>query len=136
MKYGCKMLDSCINCTRQIQKNLGHHMDWMLFKSVHYTWEVVKWFPEKSKSKNTKKFTRVRRMWGLPIPHFFGLFKIFWDIIWLGCCLNYFVTLGRWSNDIRKNTNPKILKISEDYKECEEFSHSSYPPNSPLLWTF
>ena len=24
----------------------------------------MKWFPEKSKSKNTKKFTRVRRMWG------------------------------------------------------------------------
>ena len=42
--------------------------------------------------------------------HFFGVFKIFWDIIWLGCCLNRFVTLGRWSNDIRKNSNPKILK--------------------------
>ena len=22
------------------------------------------------------------------IIHFFGIFKFFWDIIWLGCCLN------------------------------------------------
>ena len=46
----------------------------------------------------------------VPILHFFGVFEIFWDIIWLGCCLNRFVTLRRWSNDIRKNPNPKIQK--------------------------
>ena len=68
----------------------------------------------------------------LPILHFFGLFKIFWGIIWLGCCLNRSVTLRRWSNDIQKNRNPKILKNSQGYEECEESSHSSYPPNSHL----
>ena len=58
-----------------------------------------------------------------PILHFFGLFKIFWGIIWLGCCLNRFVTLRRWSNDIRKNRNAKILKNSQVNEECEESSH-------------
>ena len=164
---------------------------------------MVKWFPEKSKSKNTNKFTRVRRMWGiltffvpsqfsssleflkfsgtsyglgiveigslhlgngemisgkiqiqkyekfhksmknvrnphilrtLPILHFFGLFKIFWDLIWLRYYLNRFVTLRKWLNDLRKNPNPKKQKNSQEYKECEESSHSSYSPNSPLLW--
>ena len=72
----------------------------------------------------------------LPILHFFGLFKIFWGIIWHGCCLNRLVTPRRWSNGIRKNRNAKILKNSQGYEECEESSHSSFPPNSPLLWTF
>ena len=72
----------------------------------------------------------------LPNLHFFGLFKNFWGIIWLGCCLSRFVTLRRWSNDNRKNRNRKILKNSQGYEECEESSHSSYPPNCPLLWTF
>ena len=72
----------------------------------------------------------------LQILHLFGLFKIFWGIIWLGCCLKRSVTLRRWSNDIRKNRNPKILRNSQGYEECEESSHSSYPPNSPILWTF
>ena len=72
----------------------------------------------------------------LQILHLFGVLKIFWAIIWLGRCLNRFVTLRRWSNEIRKNRNPKILKNSQGYEECEESSHSSYPPNSPLLWTF
>ena len=148
---------------------------------------MVKWHPKKSISKNTKKFTRVRRMWGIltffvpsqistsldflkffgpsyglnvvsisPLHleggqmifgkieiekdkkihkgtknvrnphilrtlrnlHFFGLFKIFWGIIWLGCCLNRSVTLRRWSNDIWKNRNRKILKNSQGYEEC------------------
>ena len=72
----------------------------------------------------------------LPNLHFFGVFKIFWDIIWFGCCLNRFVTHRRWSNDIRQNPSSKILKISKGYEECEESSHSSYPPNSPLFWSF
>ena len=71
----------------------------------------------------------------LPILHFFGLFQIFWGIIWLLCCLNKFVTLRRWSNDIQKNRNPKILKNSQVYEEFEESSHSSYPLNSPLGWS-
>ena len=44
------------------------------------------------------------------ILHFFRLFKILWGFIWLGYCLNRFITLRRWSNDFRKNPNPKILK--------------------------
>ena len=71
----------------------------------------------------------------LQILHFFGVFKFFWGIIWLVCCLNRFVTLRRWSNDIWKNRNPKILKNNQGYQECEESSHSSYPPNSPLVWS-
>ena len=167
---------------------------------------MVKWFPKKLKSKNTKKLTRVRkmcrnpnihrtrpilhffrffkicwdfiwvgwclnrfitlRMWLndfrknpnpkilkkinrdtknvrnphilriLPILHFFGVFKIFWDFIWIGYCLNRFITLKRWWNDFRKIRNPKIQKNLQGYEECEESSHSLYPPNSPLLWTF
>ena len=69
----------------------------------------------------------------LPILHLYEVLKNFWDIIWFECCLNRFVTLRRWSNDIRKNPNQKILKISKGYEECEEFSHSSHPPNSPLV---
>ena len=46
----------------------------------------------------------------LPILPFFALFKIFWQFIWLGCCLNRFVTLRSWSNDIRENLNQKIRK--------------------------
>ena len=46
----------------------------------------------------------------LPILHFFGLFKTCWHFIWVGWCLNRFITLRRWSNDIRKYPNPKILK--------------------------
>ena len=72
----------------------------------------------------------------LPIVRLFGVFKIFWGIIWLGCCLNSSVTLRICSNDIRKNRNPKILKNSQGYEECEESLHSSYPPNTPLVWTF
>ena len=46
----------------------------------------------------------------LQILPLFELFKNFWDFIWLGCCLNRFIIIRRWSNDIRKNLNPKILK--------------------------
>ena len=62
--------------------------------------------------KGTKNVRNAHILCTLPILQFFALFKIFWDIIWLGCCLNRFVTLGRWSNHVRKNLNPKILKIS------------------------
>ena len=84
----------------------------------------------------TKNVRNPHILRSLPILLFFGHFKIFWGIIWLGCCLNRFVTLRRWSNDIRKNRNAKILKNSQGYRECEDASHCSYPPNSPLLWTF
>ena len=30
----------------------------------------------------------------------------------------------------------KILKNSQGYEECEESSHSSYPPNFSLVWSF
>ena len=83
----------------------------------------MKRFLEKLLSKNTKKLSRVRRMWGilrLFVPSQFStsleFLKFFWDIIWFGCCLNRFVTLRRWSNDFRKNPNPKILKNSQGYE--------------------
>ena len=44
---------------------LGLHMALILFEWVHYTQGVFKWCPEKSYLKNTKKFGRVRRMWGI-----------------------------------------------------------------------
>ena len=86
--------------------------------------------------KSTKNVRNPHILRTLPILHFFRLFKIFWNIIWLGYCLNRYVTLRKWWNDIRKNRNKKILKNSQGYEECEESSHSSYPPKSPLLWTF
>ena len=84
--------------------------------------------------KGTKNLINTHILHTQPILHFFGIFKDFWGIIRLGCCLNWFVTLRRWSNDIRKNRNAKILKYSQGYEDFEESSHSSYPPNSLLLW--
>ena len=39
----------------------------------------------------------------LPILHFFDALKIYWDIIWVGYCLNEFVTRKGCSNDAQKN---------------------------------
>ena len=86
--------------------------------------------------KSTKNVRNPHILPTLPNLHFFGLFKIFWNIIWLGYCLNRFVTLRKWWNDFWKNPNPKIWKISQEYEECEESSHSSYPPNSSLFGLF
>ena len=96
-----------------------------------------RWSNDIRKNRNEKilKYSIPHILRTLPILHFFGLFKIFWGIIWLGCCLNRFITLRRWSNDIRKNRNAKILKNSQGYEQCEDSSNSSFPPNSPLLWT-
>ena len=78
-----------------------------------------------SKIHNGTKNVRIPHIVCTPhILHFFGVLKNFWDIIWFGCCLNRFVTLERWSNDFRKNPNPKILKNSQGYEECKESSHS------------
>ena len=58
--------------------------------------------PEKSKSKNTKKLVKVRRMWGiLSILRLYDVLKMFRDFIWLRYCLN-------WKS---KNTN-KFVKES------------------------
>ena len=80
--------------------------------------EMQKYYEIHMVTKNVRNPHIVRT---LPILHFFGLFKIFWGVIWLGCCLNRFVTLRRWSNDIRKNQNPKILKISKGMKNVMNF---------------
>ena len=45
----------------------------------------------------------------LPIMHFIDVLKKNWDIVWLGYCLNEFITLKECSNDARKNQTPKIL---------------------------
>ena len=45
-----------------------------------------------------------------PILHFFELFKKIWDFIWLGYCLNRFITLRGCSNGSQKNQNPQIQK--------------------------
>ena len=39
----------------------------------------------------------------LPILHFFDALKKIWYFIWLGYCLNEFITLKGYSNDDRKN---------------------------------
>ena len=72
---------------------------------------------EKSKSKNTKKNRKGARNIRIPYVlrtlqflNFFELFKTFGDFIWLGYCLNRFITLRKWSNDRRKNQNARILK--------------------------
>ena len=77
----------------------------------------VQMMPEKIKlqkylkiKKGTKNVRNPHILRSLPILHLFELFKIFWDFIWLGYCLNRSVILRRWLNDIQKNPNPKILK--------------------------
>ena len=68
----------------------------------------------------------------LPILHLFEVFKLFWDLIWLGYCLNKFITLRRWSNDFWKNPNPKILKNSLHFKGVkwiEKFKIEIYRKN-------
>ena len=99
---------------------------------------------KKSKSKNTMKLVRIWRKWRILIffvpswisasLNFFFIKKV--DLIWLGYWLDRLITLRRCSIDAWKNKNKKILKKSQGYKECEESSHSSYPPKSPFLWTF
>ena len=46
-----------------------------------------------------------------PILHFFDVLKKIWDIVWLGYCLNEFITLKGYSNDPWKNQIPKYLKL-------------------------
>ena len=46
----------------------------------------------------------------LPILHFFEFLKFFGEFIWVGWCLNKFITLRRWWNDFQKNPKQKILK--------------------------
>ena len=75
-----------------------------------------------SKSNNGAKNVRIPHiLHTLLILDFFEVFKICWDFIWVGCCLNRFITLTRWSNDFRKNLNPKILINQQGYEECNEF---------------
>ena len=60
--------------------------------------------------KGTKNVRNPHILRTLSFLHFFELFKIFWEFVWLGYCLNRFITLRRCSNDAGKNQNPKILK--------------------------
>ena len=60
--------------------------------------------------KGTKNVKNPHIFRTLCILHFLELFKNFGYFIWLGYYLNKFITLTRWSNDLRKNQNPKILK--------------------------
>ena len=60
--------------------------------------------------KDTKNVRNLHILHTLPILHFFDVLKLFWDILWLGYCLNEFITLMRCSNDVGKNQTPKILK--------------------------
>ena len=86
--------------------------------------------------KGTKNVRNLHIHRTLQILHLFKVFQICWGSIWVGCCLNRFIILRRWWRDFRKNPNLKILKNLQGYEECEEFSHSSYPSNSPLVWSF
>ena len=61
-------------------------------------------------NKATKSVRNPHILRTLPILHLLEVFNIFWDFIWLGYYLNRFITLRRWSNDLRKYLNPKILK--------------------------
>ena len=72
------------------------------------------------KNKNPKILKKIRKgmknvrnphiLHTLPFLHLFELFKNFGDFILFEYCLNRFITCRRWSNDLRKNQNPKILK--------------------------
>ena len=52
----------------------------------------------------------------LPILHFFDALKFFWDLIWLGYCLNEFITHKGCSNNDRKIILQKYLKIRKGTK--------------------
>ena len=86
-------------------------------------------------TKGTKNVRNPKILRTLHIFHFFELFKNFWDFKWLGYCLDRIITLRGCSMGAKKNKNIKILKNYQRYKECEESSHSSYPPHTLLLWT-
>ena len=47
-------------------------------------------------NKGTKNVRNPHILRILPILNLFEVFKIFWDFIWVGRCLNRFITLGRW----------------------------------------
>ena len=73
----------------------------------------------------------------LPILHLLEVFKIFWDFIWLGYCLNMFITLRTWSNGLHKTPNPKILKNSihfQGVKWVEKFKMKIYRKNQWGVW--
>ena len=78
---------------------------------------MVKWFPNKSKSKNAKKFRRIRSMCGILtffVPSQFTNCLKFLELLLvfklLGYSLNRFITLRRCSNDIRKKSKSKNTK--------------------------
>ena len=87
----------------------------------------IQMIPEKIKlqkylkiRKGTKNVRNLNILRTLPILNFFDALKKFWDIVWLGYCLNDFMTRKGCSNDAQKNQTPKILKNSKGYEECEE----------------
>ena len=98
----------------------------MIFEKIH----IQKYSKIHKGTKNVRNPYILRT---LPNLHFFEVFKIFWDIMWFGYCLNRFITLKGCPNDAQKNQTPKILKNYKGYEEFEESSHSSYPPHSPFL---
>ena len=61
-------------------------------------------------SKGTKNVRNPHILRTLSFLHFFEVFKNFGYFIWFRYSLNRFITLRRFSNDFRKNPNPKILK--------------------------
>ena len=60
--------------------------------------------------KGTKNVRNPHILRTLPILNFFDVLKFCGDIVWLGYCLNEFMTLKGCSNDAQKNKAPKILK--------------------------
>ena len=59
--------------------------------------------------KGTKNMRNPHILRTLPILHLFDVLKKFWDIVWLGYCLNEFITLNVQIIP-EKNQTPKIPK--------------------------
>ena len=70
----------------------------------------VQMMPEKIKlqkylkiRKGTKNVRNLNILRNLPILNFFDVLKFCGDIVWLGYCLNEFITLKGYSNDPKKD---------------------------------
>ena len=68
---------------------------------------LQKYFKIRKGTKNVKSPNILRI---LPILYFFHALKLFWYFIWLGYCLNKFITLKGCSNNAWKNHTLKLLK--------------------------
>ena len=70
--------------------------------------KLQKYLKIRKSTKNVRNPYILRTL--LPILYLFENLKLFWDFIWVGYCLNEFITFKGYSNDAQKNKTKKLLK--------------------------